>query len=190
MHDFKEICYKQLTPTERFNLALAAFSRGDDDEIARLKRTCPQKTYKMMDLDYFGKIEGIVWVVTQFSEICEHNYHHITLCEAYISIFTFLDAQPQYTNEETKHHLEKFHDEKINHISNLKSAYQALAEFCVENQLNCDHVIQWLKMSPQLASQYDNYIRLEIDLNKDFTAYVKQKLFSIWHRDVLSVNRV
>lgn len=182
MHNFNETIYKQLTPTERFNLALAAFSRGDDNEIAKLKRTCPQKTYKMMDLDYFGKIEGIVWVITQFSEICERSYHHITLCEAYITMFTFLDAQPQYTNEETKHNLEKFNNQKINHISNLKSAYQALTEFCRENKLSYENIIQWLKISPELALQCENYLTFEINANREFTDYIKQKLILIWQR--------
>lgn len=36
--------YSQLTAKERVNLALAGFSRGDENEIARLKRTCPRKT--------------------------------------------------------------------------------------------------------------------------------------------------
>ena len=186
MHNLNETNYKQLSPTERFNLALAAFSRNDDDEITRLKRTCPQKNYKMMDLDYLGKIEGVVWVITQFSEICERSHHHIALCEAYIAMFTFLDAQPQYANKETKQNLEIFHNEKINHISNLKSAYQALMEFCSENALNYDHVIEWLKISPELFSRHDDYLALKIDINKAFTEHVKQKLFSIWQRYVTS----
>ena len=184
MHNLNETSYKQLTPTERFNLALAALSRGDQDEIAKLKRTCPQKNYKMMDLVYFGKIEGIVWVATQFSEICERSYQYITLCEACIVTFTFLDAHPQHANEETKLNLEKFHNAKINHISHLKSAYQALAEFCDENNLNYDHVIQWLKISPELAAQYDEYLMMDIDPSAEFTSHVKQKLFSIWQRYV------
>ncbi len=180
MQNLNETSYKQLIPTERFNLALAAFSRGDDEEISRLKRTCPQKNYKMLDRDYFGKIEGIVWVVTQFSEICERSYHHIALCEAYITMFTFLDAQPQYANNDTKQNLEKFHNERINHISNLKSSYQALTEFCGENRLNYEHVVKWLIISPELASQHVDYLKLSIEPNKAFTAFVKQKLFSIW----------
>ena len=122
----------------------------------------------------------------QFSEICERSYHHIRLCEAYIAMFTFLDSQPQYTNEETKQNFEKFQNEKTRHISNLKSSYQALNKFCSENKLNYDHVIEWLKISPELSSQYDDYLSLEIDPNKEFTVYVKQKLFSIWQRHVPS----
>lgn len=135
-----------------------------------------------MDADYIGSIEGLVWVVTQFSEMCERSYHYIRLCEAYIAMFTFLDAQPQHANEETKLTLEKFQNEKMRHISNLKSTYRALAEFCWENKLNYDHVIEWLKISPELAAQYDDYLIVNIDPSNEFIRFAKQKFFSIWKR--------
>lgn len=102
----------------------------------------------------------------------------------YIAMFIFLDAQPQHANKEPKKNLEKFHTEKINYISNLKSAYLALVEFCGENNLNYNHVIQWLKISPELASQYDEHLKLAIEPNKKFTDHVKQKLLSIWEKHV------
>ncbi|MDR3478581.1 MAG: hypothetical protein P4M14_11190 [Gammaproteobacteria bacterium] len=171
--------YSQLTAKERVNLALAAFSRGDENEISRLKRTCPRKHYTMIDAEYIGSIEGLVWVVTQFSEMCDFSYNKIILCEAYIAMFTFLNEYPQHENDDN---LEKFCNAKTEHVSNLKSVYQALSEFCCENKLNYDHVIEWLKISPELASQYDEYLRLEVDSTREFTDYVKQKLFYIWQR--------
>lgn len=136
----------------------------------------------MIVTEYTYSIEGLIWVITQFSETCERNYHYITLCEAYITMFAFLDAQPQHANPEINLTLEKFQNEKTHHISNLKSTYQALREFRAENKLNYEHIIQWLKISPELASQYDDYLMLEINANKEFTDYVKQELNQIWQR--------
>lgn len=67
MLNLKDIDYKQLSSSERFKLAVAAFSRGDDAEITRLKRTCPTKHYTMIDCEYTNRIAGLTWVITQFS---------------------------------------------------------------------------------------------------------------------------
>ena len=174
--------YSKLTAKERVNLAIAAFSRGDENEISRLKRTCPRKHYTMIDAEYIGSIEGLVWVVTQFSEMCDFSYNKIILCEAYITMFTFLNEYPLHANDATQNNLEKFCNAKMEHVSNLKSTYQALSEFCFENKLNYDHVTEWLKISPELAPQYDDYLIIGINPNREFTDYVKQKLLSIWER--------
>jgi len=49
--------YDSLTPDERFKLALAALSRGDEDELLQLYATCPRKTYSMPDAAFHDKLE-------------------------------------------------------------------------------------------------------------------------------------
>ena len=50
--------YEQLTPRERFLVALEALSRGDDDEMDRLGRSCPRKAYEKRDAGFTDLIEA------------------------------------------------------------------------------------------------------------------------------------
>ncbi len=61
--------YEQLTPQERFLLALGAMSRGDDDEIDRLGRSCPRKVYKKRDSAFTGLIHASSQTAMLFSVI-------------------------------------------------------------------------------------------------------------------------
>ena len=49
--------YNTLTPHERFQLALKATARGDENEAEQLHRTCPKKTYRMNEADYTARHE-------------------------------------------------------------------------------------------------------------------------------------
>jgi hypothetical protein len=58
--------YPALTADERFRLALAALARGDDDDLAVLRMTCPMKTYDATDEAFQGQWEGSARVVHHF----------------------------------------------------------------------------------------------------------------------------
>lgn len=176
MLNLKDNHYKQLSSIERFKLAVAAFSRGDDAEITRLKRTCPTKNYTMIDCEYTNRIAGLTWVITQFSEICEYSHQKITLCQSCITLLSSCSSDIK---------MGYFTEAKNQHISNLKSAHQALIEFCHENQLSPIDVLQWLKISPELTHQYDDCLVSGINTNKEFVAYAKEKFYSIWQSYVV-----
>jgi len=45
--------YERLTPDERFHAFVEAAGRRDEEELDRLNATCPMKTYRIQDPDYF-----------------------------------------------------------------------------------------------------------------------------------------
>ena len=54
--------YERLTPTERFQIAVAAFGRGDLAEVDRLNDTTPYRTFKIQDPAYFDRLQRIPWL--------------------------------------------------------------------------------------------------------------------------------
>ena len=54
--------YDRLTPTERFQIAVAAFGRGDLAEVDRLNDTTPYRTVKIQDPAYFDRLQRITWL--------------------------------------------------------------------------------------------------------------------------------
>jgi hypothetical protein len=58
--------YPSLTADERFSLALAALARGDDDDLAVLRMTCPMRTYDATDEAFQGQWEASARVMHHF----------------------------------------------------------------------------------------------------------------------------
>ena len=54
--------YDRLTPTERFQIAVAAFGRGDLAEVDRLNDTTPYRTAKIQEPAYFDRLQRITWL--------------------------------------------------------------------------------------------------------------------------------
>ncbi len=48
--------YDRFTPDERFRLAIEALVRGDEEEVQRLRDTCPREIYRMTELAYRDRI--------------------------------------------------------------------------------------------------------------------------------------
>jgi len=49
--------YDQLTGQERLTLTIEAYARVDDADAGRLKATCPVRTYRMGDEEFWGRFE-------------------------------------------------------------------------------------------------------------------------------------
>ena len=54
--------YDRLTPTERFQIAVAAFGRGDVAEVDRLNDSTPWRTFKIQEPAYFDRLQRITWL--------------------------------------------------------------------------------------------------------------------------------
>jgi hypothetical protein len=54
--------YERLTPTERFQIAVAAFGRGDLAEVDRLNDSTPYRTFKIQEPAYFNRLQRITWL--------------------------------------------------------------------------------------------------------------------------------
>jgi hypothetical protein len=54
--------YDQLTPAERIQLVMRARSRADEEEVGRLLRACPRRSYTAPDHDFLELWEAAPWV--------------------------------------------------------------------------------------------------------------------------------
>jgi len=54
--------YERLTPTERFQIAVAAFGRGDLAEVDRLNDSTPYRTFTIQEPAYFDRLQRITWL--------------------------------------------------------------------------------------------------------------------------------
>ena len=50
--------YDRLDPDERFRLGLKAAARGDEEDMKRLRDTCPRETYTANDTAFTNRISG------------------------------------------------------------------------------------------------------------------------------------
>jgi hypothetical protein len=55
--------YDRFDPDERLRLVLKAAARGDEEDIERLRDTCPRETYTANDIAFSGRIRGS-WKMT------------------------------------------------------------------------------------------------------------------------------
>ena len=61
-----ERLYDRLTPVERFQIAVAAFGRGDLTEVDRLNDATPYRQVKIQEPAYFDRLQRIVWLALHF----------------------------------------------------------------------------------------------------------------------------
>jgi hypothetical protein len=55
--------YDRFDPDERLRLVLEAAARGDEEDIERLRDTCPRETYTAIDVAFSDQISGS-WKMT------------------------------------------------------------------------------------------------------------------------------
>ena len=60
MKAIKHSVYENLTPQQRINATIEAMAREDQEEVQRLVKTCPTKTYDHCDLEYMEKMDGLL----------------------------------------------------------------------------------------------------------------------------------
>lgn len=57
MKSISPTVYESLTPRQRIIATIEAEARDDQDEVQRLVKTCPKKTYRMNDADYAEEVQ-------------------------------------------------------------------------------------------------------------------------------------
>lgn len=72
MMKFNEKLYEKFDMVERVNLTIAALARKDDNEVDRLRRTCPKSQYIAMDHRYTNRLDCLVIIGTRFSGLCDY----------------------------------------------------------------------------------------------------------------------
>src|SRR5215207_2976098 len=61
--------YDRFDPDERFRLVLEAAARGDEEEIERLRETCPRETYTASDIAFTDRISGSLKITMMLCQL-------------------------------------------------------------------------------------------------------------------------
>jgi hypothetical protein len=84
--------YDRLDPDERFRLGLKAAARGDEEDMKRLRDTCPRETYTANDTDFTDRISGSQAMTMRLFELLAPRLTKIR------TLATFREALPYTFN--------------------------------------------------------------------------------------------
>lgn len=183
MKNVSENLYHYLDVGERVKLTIAALSRNDDEEIARLRRTCPRSQYTMLDYEYTSQLETLPWIAAQFFEIYNFNRSQILICTACMLAYSFLGSDPLHADKNIQEHHENLYIVKQGHVSHLKALFNGFHEFCNEGGLDEEHILVWLKINRNAMRDFiDEELLIAVDPDDDFTEYVKEVFLKIWRQ--------
>lgn len=62
MKQIKNTVYENLTHRQRIIATIEAEARGDSEEVQKLVKTCPKKTYRENDAEYSDKMQAIYYM--------------------------------------------------------------------------------------------------------------------------------
>lgn len=126
-----ERLYERLTPTERFQIAVAAFGRGDLVEVDRLNSSTSWRTLKVQEPAYFDRLQHLVWLALYMTAHARDQ--RVAAIAAYAALVMQmrqaedLDAR---CSQEDEMKFEKLRDLCVERVSHLKALYAAWEEFC------------------------------------------------------------
>jgi len=173
MHNLDESHYKKFSIQERINLTIAALSRGDTEEVSRLRRTCRRKTYVMLDSDYTNALEALSRIASHFSEL--HNYF-------YTQMLIFMSGIA-ITNETER--IASLQMAYVDQVASIKSIYAAFNAFCVDAGLNKYHLIGFYKMDLKPMREFiDTKVMESTEEDCDFMLHLKKQFLALWNNDL------
>ena len=123
--------YERLTPTERFQIAVAAFGRGDLTEVDRLNDAAPWREFRIQEVAYFDRLQRINWVALYF--MVEARDLQVTILAAFSAIAVQLastDGQGDETEQDGDEEFSSMHEVLAQRISRLKALDAAWTTFC------------------------------------------------------------
>lgn len=181
-----EKLYENFTTGERVDLVIAALARGDEAEIASLRRTCPRRTYTMLDRDFTQRLDALPWIAAHFQEVYNFYSNKITLSKACITIFSLMCDHPDHLNENQDEKITESGDALVRHVSHLKSLFTALSDFCSEIGLSYDHLVNWLNVDVGVIEHLvGDYYYSIADIDMEFSCHIKEQFIEIWNSSLV-----
>lgn len=126
--NIKPVIYENLTTQERIIATLEANARNDEEEKAKLVRTCPKKSYRLTDPAYTNMMDAlhdIALVVECDMRGCALNFF----------MLLWLLDNPEYAEEETA---ERLHNLLPNTLKEMMGIQRAWHEFLCEQGIALD----------------------------------------------------
>jgi len=80
--------YDRFDPDERFRLVLEAAARGDEEEIERLRETCPRETYTASDIAYTDQISGSLKITMMLCQVLAPSLTEIRTLAAFREVLS------------------------------------------------------------------------------------------------------
>jgi len=132
-----ERLYDRLTPEERFQLALEALGRDDDDEMELLFLTCPKKVYSLPDPAFTDRLKAIHFITIGFCLIWEFAYAGRSIVGGGLS--ACLSGPKEFPGKEQ---FEKLWDAESKFAKDLKIGWRGFSAFCQERGLNPEALLK------------------------------------------------
>src|SRR5215210_4866874 len=80
--------YDRLDPDERFRLVLEATARGDEEEIERLRDTCPRVKYTAIDIAYSDRISGSLKITIMLCHLLAPSLTELRMLAAFREVLS------------------------------------------------------------------------------------------------------
>lgn len=134
--------YERLTPKERFNIALSASARNDRQEIERIKKTCPVRSYRMYDAEFVNMITNITDLLGVFAAMFNDYLTDFLFAKVH-----YFETQSDWPDE-SQHSVEVETQFQVAltvqfcALSKLKSIYESFYVFCKENEIDFNFLVE------------------------------------------------
>ena len=180
--------YERLTPTERFQIAVAAFGRGDLAEVDRLNDSTPWRTFKIQEPAYFDRLQRITWLALHFSVRARG------LQSASLALFAALVVLTLRTENRDDGNMDE-HDSKFDElcdrcaerVSHLKALCAAWGAFCAVVGISASDVDRMIGLSFLGSSGALDVIEEivgEIEPDEDYRRQCLDQLNESWNTTI------
>jgi len=122
--------YDRLTPTERFQIAVAAFGRGDLAEVDRLNDSTPYRTFKTQEPGYFDRLQRITWLTLYVTVQIRNQQTAALAVYAAMVLHTLRDEDLDGDAAQDDAKFEELCDLCAERVSRLKALCSAWEKFC------------------------------------------------------------
>lgn len=151
LRQIRDTQYEIFTAEERFNLTIAALSRGDEPEATKLWQTCPWRNYSCMDMEYMQRMHSLSIIEALFFQKTVLHYNMVQKAEKFIMARECdLEAEQNHDMgdwvEKTHQLITAMGNSRASHISNLKEVIEGFRLFCTEAGISYDDILNALPL--------------------------------------------
>lgn len=184
IRQIRDAQYETFTGQERFNLTLAALSRGDTPEATKLWQTCPWRNYSCMDMEYIQRMHSLAIIEAFFFQKVVLHYNMAQKAERFIMEWEYDLINDENENQadwavKTREVITNINKARDRHISCLKGVIQGFRLFCVETGISHDDVLKAFPLE-DCCPDLDWLLALDVPANNEHIQTVKSLFLESW----------
>ncbi len=192
--------YEQFTPRERLRLSLAGLARGDEEEVVRLRESCPRRRLAVLDPQYSELLdcmeETIVGVLMCWLDV-SHYVVRARLCADHFNLLA-LRCQAQLVDnlsrrsdsEQLEAIFRQYVAKKAEAEANCKMSSacwkgieSAIIRFCGEIDLTRDQLFAMLWSVPPVIEEARHALDADVPADRDQDEAVYRRLCQGWRAE-------